>query len=198
MDDTDPIDDDYDAAPRFPGTATAAGVIWILYGCLGMFNGVVTFAMTGAQLQQGGGGAPPGGAGGGCCPMLIGIAFLVCGIQTVRGTASDTRGNAVGSIGLACLQLLIAVLILVVQAGALGPAGNNPNNAPEVMVILGLMLGVMGAGLMTAGVLGLIARKPYLAWREYHHPKRRKRDRRRDDEEDWDDDRPRRRDDDER
>jgi hypothetical protein len=186
--------DDFDAGPRFPGTATAAGVIWLLYGGLGVLNGFLSFALAGAQLQQGGGGPPAGGAGGGCCPMLIGIAFLVCGLQTVRGTASDTRGNSIGSILLACLQLLVALAVIAFGAGAFG-AGNQgnagPNNPPEtaVMVVIGLVVGAMGLGLFTAGVLGLMARKPYLEWRAYHHPKRRRV--RRDD--DWDDDRPRRR-----
>lgn len=166
-----------------------AGVIWIGAGALSLINMVITFA------QQGGGNAAPGtNPASGVCAGLIGLAFLVCGYQTVTGQASDTRGNGIGSILLGLLQFLIGGAILAL--GGAGVAANanagNPNNAAPagVVVVIGLMIVAVGLVMITAGVLALIGRTAYLEWKRENAPRpsRRKRSsRRRDDEDDEED-----------
>ena len=63
-------------------------------------------------LATAGGGAPEatGRAISGACAMvfalLFGGGFVFVGVQSIRGTASDTLGNGIGSIllGLPCLS----------------------------------------------------------------------------------------------
>lgn len=180
--------DGWDDAPRFPGTVLTAGIIWICVGGFALCSAVLNLALAGAAGPQAGG---PNPAAGACCPMLIGIAFLVCGFQTVKGTASDTRGNAVGSLLLGGLQMLLSLLFAIVGVGR-----NAPNNAaqgiePIAMLIAAVLVGGLGTALIAGGVLALTGRKQYLAWRKYHKPGRKAR--RRDGDYEGDDDRPRRR-----
>lgn len=195
MDDPDYSDDRggdrYDDRPprdpglaRFPGVVTAAGIIWLGAGSLSLLNAMATFALQG----QGAGAGTPGG---GCCPGIIGIAFLVCGYQTVTGQASDTRGNAIGSLLLGLLQVLAGFAIAF--AGVLGGGNGGQGAVPqEVLLIVGGVVGLLGGTLMTAGVLALAGRSQYRRWREENvtSPRRRGRPRREEREEpdDRDDD----------
>ena len=202
-------------APRFPGTVLTAGIIWIGFGGLGLLNWVFTIAMA-AQQPVGVGGGAGGNAGspaGSCCGFAVAMAFLLVGIQTVRGTAKDTRGNAIGSIFFALLQLAIGFIFVGVGAAAMNQPAAPPGPGappaqgflagagfePGVAILVGVIVCVMGMTMMMAGVLALVGRKRYLEWREYYHPTPRKRkwrrrdDRDEEDDEDDDDDRPRRR-----
>src|SRR5689334_17912497 len=92
-------DDGYDRPRRvpLPSAATAAGVIWIGYGCLGVLGALATFALVGAANRAGGGAGGPNpcltfGVGG------VALAFLVCGYRTVTGKSSDTLGGGIVSI----------------------------------------------------------------------------------------------------
>lgn len=173
--------DDRDDAPPYPGTVRVAGAIWILFGCFGLLNAALAVVLAANPGPAGPGGGP--NPGGSCCPGLIAVAFLVCGYQTVRGTAADTRGNSVGSIVLAGLQLAVGVGLALLGLGAFGPGAGGAGLGPQEAVIVGAVVCGLGMGLLTAGVLGLVGRKQYLAWRAYHYPKRK---RRRTDEEDDD------------
>lgn len=190
----DDYDDDYDRRRvPFPTPVMIAGIVWIGAGGLSLVNAVLSISQAGG----GGGGANPGS---GFCAGLIGVAFLVCGYQTVTGKATDTRGNAIGSILLGLLQVLIGVAVAVFGVGAAAANPNaNPNaggpNPPAalagIMVVVGGIVAVVGVTLITAGILALAGRRQYLDWRRDNgHPVgRRGRDRDYDDE----DDRPRRR-----
>lgn len=165
-----------------PGGVKAAGIIWIGAGSLALFNVAVALGLQGADNN----GNDPG-TGTSCCPGLVGIAFLVCGYQTVTGQSADTRGNAIGSILFGLLQVIVAVVMAIAGVGARAVGGPRPM-PPEVMLVVSLVVGVMGATLITAGVLALAGRQKYLEWRGANGPSkapnnRSRRDRARDDDE---------------
>jgi hypothetical protein len=168
LDDREDADDWGETRPTFPGTVLAAGVVWIAVGGLGVLNTLVTLGMAGAN-PPGGGPQAAGQSAGVCCGGLVAIAFLVCGYQTVTGKAKDTRGNAVGSILLGSLQLLIAAAI---GFGGLAPGGNRgPNALPqEVLLVVAAVVAFVGMSLITAGVLALAGRTQYLEWRRANAP----------------------------
>ncbi len=151
-------DDDYGpdsefltAAP-FPGTVLAAGVIWIVYGCLVFLDLVVVLLAIFAVAANAKGDAAGAVVAGTLCGLafvgLIGAAFLFVGVQSVRGTARDTLGNGVGSIILGLLGL--GGVALYASLGQFIPAGGAA---------------VGGGLLLTAGVLALVGRSPYKLWR---------------------------------
>ncbi len=168
-----PEDDDYEPdseyllAPPFPGTVTAAGVIWIAFGCLVLLHLAVAVLVTIVFAA-----ALPGAAGGaffagGICVLvfigLIGAAFLFVGIQSVRGTARDTLGNGVGSI---LFAVMIGCYATVLFAG--------PNSVAAGIGAL------EAAILLAAGVLALAGGNQYKLWRRAKKNQReRKREERR-------------------
>jgi len=195
--------DDRGAAP-FPGIVKAAGIIWICVGALSIINMMATFAMIGGNGAGGNAAGANAGAGNAegpnpaapCCAGLVGIAFLVCGHQTVTGKAKDTLGNGVGSMILGSLQMLAAAAIGF--GGVL--AGQNPGQPGirrELMLGIAVMVGALGGTLVLAGILALAGRSAYREWRYENAPQpRRRRRRREEEEEDEHEDRPRRRDED--
>ncbi|HVK08300.1 MAG TPA: hypothetical protein VM597_05930, partial [Gemmataceae bacterium] len=99
-------DDDYPARRSasgvpFPTGVKIAGIIWIAYGALGILSNVASFALNAGQAAAGGGGNVAGVG----CGVLIAIAFLVVGVQTVKGTAPGMMGNGIGSLIFGVLQL---------------------------------------------------------------------------------------------
>jgi hypothetical protein len=191
-DDEDDLEDDRRASgrPSFPGIVRAAGIIWIGVGAIGLINTIATLALAGAN--QG-----PGGPSNVCCGAGIAIAFLLVGFQTVKGTAKDTLGNAIGSIALGLLQLGLAAVIglggAILGANAGANPGANANGLPAaVLVVTAVIVGLMGATLILAGILALMGRARYREWRQAHFPSSRSRRRRRDYDDD-DDEEPRRR-----
>ena len=137
----DDEDDDYDDAPRrrrsapIPAGVKAAGMIWIGFGVLGFATVILSFMVT-VAVENGKG-------AGGICGVIIPIAFLIVGIQSVKGTAPGTMGNGIGSIIFGLLYLGIAVLVLA--SSALG--------AGAIAVVLGGLSALLGTALLTAGVL---------------------------------------------
>lgn len=158
-----PADDRFPADVPFPAAVLVAGVLWLLFGGLTFLGGLLNMALVAA-------GENPGGAPGGCCGLLFGIAFVSAGWNSVKGTAKDTRGNAVGSLAVGAIYLGLTVVLAVVGLGAL--PGNGPGGAglpPEeelVMLLTALAVAMFGLILLTAGVLALVGRRQYLDWRE--------------------------------
>jgi hypothetical protein len=166
MRDTDDDFRDFDEGPRFPATVMTAGIAWIGFGSLGLFLMLVSLVLRAAEPADVGPRDPAGKAGyqagrvgGTICGGLIAGAFIFVGIQTVRGTAKDTLGNAIGSILLGALYAGVGLLVLVIGS-ATGRAG-----APELLVG-GIFAGLFGACLIGAGVLALVGRAEYKAWRQ--------------------------------
>jgi hypothetical protein len=130
-------------------------MIWIVVGSLIIVNALV------AML-------PVSDLGGfyciGCLTavlILCGGAFILVGIQTIRGTARDTLSNGIGSIIMAFIYLgvlALQVLMLITVAKRLG-------------VLEGIQSGfgfINGVGLLVAGVLALVGRSDYRGWRQAH------------------------------
>jgi hypothetical protein len=142
--------------PQYPGSVRAAGIIWIILGGLILLSAGLNLlvAFTDQPLV---GGAYAAGRGCGVLFMaLFGVVFLLVGIQNVNGTAKDTLGNAIGSIIFAALEFGIAV-VTIVGTAAIG-------NLPIGLIVAGIY-GFGGMGLLLAGILALLGRRQYLAWR---------------------------------
>lgn len=153
----EPSDDDLDVAygdePPYPPLVTAAGWIWIAFGCIVLLNMVLIVLLSFAAGAGRGGAEGASTIGGGLCIAIVvglfGAVFLHVGNQSVRGTARDTLGNGVGSMlfglfyfGGAAAQTAIGQ---IVQAG---------------------VAGLGGVLLLTAGLLALIGRGQYKLWRK--------------------------------
>ena len=139
--------------PEYPMAVTLAGLAWIAFGALILFNLVILLASVlslSAQVQaEERGAAVAGGFCGGLMLALFGAVFIHVGIQSVRGTARDTLGNGIGSI--------LFGLINFVSAAVQSNAGHG------IQAGIGVLI---GTGLVTAGVLALMGRTDYKAWRQ--------------------------------
>jgi hypothetical protein len=141
----------------------AAGVIWIVFGSLVLLNflfGVlVLMVLTPPELR----GPILGGAFcTGLIVALFGGVFIHVGVQSISGTAKDTLGNGIGSIIFAGLIGGLGVFGLLAAGAA---RGGNWGGVVQAAIYL-----VVGAALITAGVLALIGRDGYRAWRRYSRP----------------------------
>jgi hypothetical protein len=104
-----------------------------------------------------------GRAASGACAMvfalLFGRGFVFVGVQSIGATASDTLGNGVGSIVLGLLCLSCGGSDLVSVAGGVG---GRPVAVGVISAAVNLLSGV---GLLAAGVLALVGRSQYVAWK---------------------------------
>lgn len=132
------------STPSAPGTAIAAGIIWIIFGGLQTLGGVMSLV-----TSLGAGGA---GLIGAILPLLIGAGFLVVGIQTVIGKAPDTLGNGIGSI----------VIGVIFSAALFGLSEMFGFMGAMFALAIGLQL-----SLVVAGILALVSRPRYKAWAAY-------------------------------
>jgi uncharacterized membrane protein HdeD (DUF308 family) len=164
-DDENLPDVDFAAVRPYPATVRIAGIVWIVFGGLILLSGIVTLVMlaaAGAAVQGAVPGAVQGGifAGGACIfviAALFGAAFLFVGVQTVQGAATDTLGNSIGSLVFGALNLGAGVL----QAG----------QAQAIQAAINFLAGV---GLIAAGILALVGREEYRAWRRAARARRRR------------------------
>lgn len=176
-------------SPSIPAGVRAAGVIWLNLGFLSVVSSCFTYLVLPVLIQAGNRGPKPPGALQpspteicGCwLGVLLGVGFFTVGVRLVRGTAKDTLAGSI-------LSLLVGVMYLVLGVGALLAI----QNAPPAVVAGAVTAVVIGCLCLLPGVLGLLGRSRYLAWRAAQRPPRRRR-RRYADEEDEPDDRPRRR-----
>src|SRR5262249_3071463 len=111
-----------DRGVPFPAGVMAAGIIWIAFGVLGITSSILGFVLNAGRAAPGQG--PSSGAGGGC-GLLVAIAFLVVGIQTVKGTAKGSLGNGIGSVvfGLLYGGLALLMIALASRPGTQLPPG---------------------------------------------------------------------------
>jgi hypothetical protein len=157
IDPPDDLDIAYEEEPPYPPLVKAAGVIWIVFGCIMLLNMAATFflIMIVSANQQGPNAAGQAGVAAGgavCVSAVIGLfaaAFLFVGVQTVRGTATGTTGNGVGSIVLGMLNFVGTAVMAI---------GGN--------LVAAAINGLGGAMLLTAGVLALVGGSQYKLWRK--------------------------------
>jgi hypothetical protein len=149
---------DYEDEIAFPQTVKAAGVIWIVVGCLILLSVAalvaITFSFAANANTQDTAGRQAAGAVGAlvCMSSVVGLfaaAFLFVGVQTVRGTARDTLGNGIGSIVFSLLEFG--------GAAASGSVGQFAQSGVSAL---------SGMALLAAGVLALAGRSQYKLWRK--------------------------------
>jgi hypothetical protein len=135
--------------PRLPGTVLAAGIIWVVIGGLILLSFAVFMLILFSAPQPAGPADPRAGfVCVGLLGALFGAVFVHVGIQSIRGTAKDTLGNGIGSLVFGLLQAGAAALQ--------GAAGRIPQAGTHAL---------FAAGLLAAGVLALVGRSEYKAWR---------------------------------
>jgi len=121
-------------------------------GCVALVNGMLNLALNA-------GGNSPGGPCSVAVVFLVGVVFLHVGWQTVQGKARDTLGNGVGSLIFALFNLAVIGLLVVGGFAAGGPQG-------MIVGIVGGISSVIGIALVVAGILALVGRAEYRAWRD--------------------------------
>jgi hypothetical protein len=151
---------EYDDEPGFPATVMAAGIFWIALGAVLVLALLVALAgaFFMAQGRQEKGEVVFGGICTGLFFGLIGAAFIFVGVQSVLGTARDTIGNGIGSI-----------IFGVLNGGA------GLGQILTLQYIQSVVSFLCGVGLLAAGVLALVGRNQYKAWRRARRPRRRRR-----------------------
>ena len=132
---------------KFPGVVVAAGIIWIVLGGIVLYQGVAGLLLFADQPAYVGEAAADPTLQGrvrwfGAGLVAFGGAFILAGILSVRGAATDTLGKGIGSV--------LSGIVVAVMVG--GPS-------------LDIRGGGIGVGLVVAGILALVGRSEYLAWR---------------------------------
>lgn len=132
---------------KFPGVVVAAGIIWIVLGGTVLYQGLAGLLLFADEpAHVGGAAADPGHRdrvrGFGTGLVAFGGAFILAGILSVRGATTDTLGKGIGSV--------LSGIVVAVMVG--GPS-------------LDIRGGGIGVGLVVAGLLALVGRSEYLAWR---------------------------------
>jgi predicted Ser/Thr protein kinase len=131
-------------APNMPGIVRAAGIIWILFGTLSVALGslmllvlsVKPSAIQPVHLELFSLVVSPEIFALGS--VVFGVGFIVAGTKTLRGTVADTLENGLGSIFFGIL---------------FGGIAFNTAGGP------------VGFGFVVAGILALVGRLEYKAWR---------------------------------
>ena len=141
-----------------------AGIIWVGVGGLVFLSTLVELALLFGAAQPAAANDPRGAgfATGLLCGMVIRgaicAAFVYVGVQTVRGAAKDTLGNAIGSILFGLFQVGGGLVVL---------AAKN-----VVGAVMGLGAGVV---LFAAGIFALVGRSEYKEWRRLRRRRRKRR-----------------------
>lgn len=167
-----------------PGSAKAAAILWIIVGALGLVGGLLSLAN--ANLQT-------------VVQILVALAFLITGIQTLSGSVSGILGAGIASIILATIGLIAGLAVVVfggaVAAGGAGGAGGGAAGAGGLVMLVGILMLIGPTMLMIAGILACVGNKKYKLWRAYKKGASRggSRSRGRDYDDEDEDDRPRKR-----
>jgi hypothetical protein len=169
FDDDDQLERSIRRDTGIPGSVRTAAVIWIIFGGLILINAVINLVMISAQGAAPAGGGPGGApqaapqVAGGMCGVLFaalfGGAFIFVGVQTTRGTATDTLGNAVGSIVFGVLNGGGGLIVIAAGMALGGMFG-------AIALIVGGISLVAGVALIVAGILAIVGRAGYKHWRE--------------------------------
>jgi hypothetical protein len=144
---------------RFPTLVKIAGLIWVVCGGTILLIGAANLWLSLHPTTAGGARAALVVAFLQLFGLLVGVLFLIVGVRSIRGSAQDTLGNGIGSIGLS-LPLLGIGYILFAAAAEVG----EPSAA--LVVTVAALGSLVVIGMLVAGVLALISRAPYKAWRQ--------------------------------
>ena len=138
--------------PPFPKALSYAGAVWIVYGAITLFGVLTLFAFVAFS-------AVPFPTGEALTQVLLslaaGVGLLYIGMQTVRGTTSDTAGNGIGSI------IWGAILLY----GTFNSGDEILQISEDIALVAFVFGGVYGAMMIGAGLISLAVRENYRAWR---------------------------------
>jgi hypothetical protein len=160
----DEFEDEDEPEFEFPTVVRVAGIIWMVFGGLILFNGLLVLMLIFALDPDGE--RAPAAVGAMCGGLIFGPAFLFVGVQSARGTAKDTLGNGIGSL----------VFGLLAAGGGMALLLASP-----LAAVINFFCAL---GLLAAGVLALVGRTDYLDWHREQKRARRRRRRRWEDEDD--------------
>jgi hypothetical protein len=145
---SDELRPDFGKAPLYPPAARVAGIVWLASGGLYLIS-VVAFAVwlsvegvSGDLFARNYGPVLFFFVGTG--GGLLGAAYLTFGVWSVRGTAHDTLGPGLASIFFGLLPLIAHIYFFL----------------------------LFGTGPVVAGVLALVGRSKYMAWRRAQRGRR--------------------------
>jgi hypothetical protein len=144
-----------------PGSVIAAGIVWIIFGCLSIADAFIQMSVAGQNAKGEVKGKAFVNPQSWCCGIIIGAVFLHVGGQSVRGTAKDVLGNAIGSILFGVLYTGIGIALLFTSSAGL--------------LLAYVFLFVLALPLYAAGALALVARSDYKAFRRATQGQRRQR-----------------------
>lgn len=147
----------------FPTVVTIAAIIWLVAGAVALFIAGVNLLLAFGISAGGESGETARGLGEAVCPsalsLFVGAVFLQVGWQTIKGTAKDTLGNGIGSI-------IFSLFYWTCGVTTLGMATKGGGLAVLIgFVIVGLSF-LVGIALLVGGVLALVGRPNYKAWRQ--------------------------------
>jgi hypothetical protein len=138
------------AVGKCPTTVVTAGIVWIVVGSFILLNLLaILVAMFAVSDERGAEGRAVGGVVISLFLGFVGGVFIHVGVQSIRGTAKDTLGNGIGSLIFGVLEMIAAFT----QEGRFGKG---------VQIATALLFAV---GLYVAGILALVGRENYRAWR---------------------------------
>jgi hypothetical protein len=162
-------EDDYDDRPRRPlakpGLATAAGVLWVIWGGLGCIMLIINII---ALMDNG-----PRRAAGSTLGNIIGILLLIggivicllAGIRTLNGSVSSIRVFGILSL-IYCIAYVVLTTVLVALAAAvLGGAAGAPAGFAVGLVIGACVVTVLiVSGMLLASIFAMTSSKRYKLW----------------------------------
>jgi hypothetical protein len=128
--------------PGRPGTITAAGILWIIYGSLGLLGSLLTLRAAAGPMMF--------------VQLFVAIAFLSGGIQAVTGRVSTLLATGIVSIIWGVMNLLAIFALSALVRGL--------HAEVALLSAVGLFLGGM---LITAGILACVGNAKFKAWRQY-------------------------------
>jgi len=154
-------EDDIRKPAEIPGAVIGAGVIWIVFGSLSVLGAIIELVLFAVRAAGEEGGGISSRTSGVSCGALVGAAFIHVGIQTIRGTAKDVVGNAVGSFVFGMLYLIGAILCLFLSL--------------DIAKFVGIICFFLALALFSAGIMALVSRSEYLDYRSSRRRRRRRR-----------------------
>jgi hypothetical protein len=175
-----PPDDEFDDRdeldpPKYPKNLRTASMIWIIIGVVVPIISLCDL-LAGFFIAQSAGAGDKAYEilGGGVCRLfivfLVGMVFVSVGRTTLSGKAKDTMGNGVGSIILASLGAIGCAAIIFTGTVIL-KSGKMPEFG-MITIGVGILNSIMVILLFAAGVLAIVNRDAYKAWRKWKFPKK--------------------------
>jgi len=140
----------------FPSGVRAAAIIWIGFAIVELFIAGLSIALNAAADAANA--VPRGQAGiSGFFMLMMSLAFLLIGIQTIKGSAKGTLGNGIWSIAMGLIHAMGTVFLIRAAGGSTG-----------MVLIVASVSGLIVMAMLTGGLLAISGRHAYAEWRIAH------------------------------